>query len=299
MPERPREAARRAGVRGAFWLTGAGVGAAAPLLEPEPDDRPVSRGREIALAALNGVVGDHLAETGNTSDRITLYEIAKLRPETERALNAGATRETVQLAGKTWHRAIRLDSLVDGEPKVLEFPGLYAVLLRKGEEIFAFNNACPHLKLPFFEPTPTATVPTKSATRIDDEGVIKCRWHESRFDLTSGEIVSWCEALNDAGMSPVMPMLGDISKNRAPLNLIPWREGRASRRRAALCRPSTPTGMRNAQRAITSSRSPSVPTRTIGASWSGKIAGKSRRLPTRSCLARKRSRMGAWPLVRL
>ena len=31
-----------------------------------------------------------------TSDRITLYEIAKLRPETERALNAVATRETVQ-----------------------------------------------------------------------------------------------------------------------------------------------------------------------------------------------------------
>ena len=42
-----------------------GVGAAAALLEPEPDDRPVSRGREIALAALNGVVGDYLAETGN------------------------------------------------------------------------------------------------------------------------------------------------------------------------------------------------------------------------------------------
>jgi hypothetical protein len=41
-----------------------------------------------------------------TSDRITLYEIAKLRPETELALNAVATRETVQLAGKTWHRPL-------------------------------------------------------------------------------------------------------------------------------------------------------------------------------------------------
>ena len=86
-----------------------------------------------------------------TSDRITLYEIVKLRPEAERALNAVAARDTVRLGGKTWHKAIRLDSLVEGEPKVLEFPSLYAVVLRKGEQIFAFNNACPHLKLPFFE----------------------------------------------------------------------------------------------------------------------------------------------------
>ena len=53
------------GVRGAFRLTGAGVGGAAVLLGGRPDDRPVSRGREAALAALNGVVGDHLANTGN------------------------------------------------------------------------------------------------------------------------------------------------------------------------------------------------------------------------------------------
>jgi pimeloyl-ACP methyl ester carboxylesterase len=52
------------GVHGAFRLTGSGVGAAASLAARR-DDRPVSRRREIALAALNGVVGDYLAETGN------------------------------------------------------------------------------------------------------------------------------------------------------------------------------------------------------------------------------------------
>jgi len=107
---------------------------------------------------------------------------------------------------------------------VLEFPGFYAVLLKERDQLFVFNNACPHLKLPFFDQTPTATGPIKSASRIDEKGVIKCRWHESRFDLTSGAIVSWCEALTEAGISPTMPMLGDISKNRAPLSLIPWRE---------------------------------------------------------------------------
>jgi class 3 adenylate cyclase/nitrite reductase/ring-hydroxylating ferredoxin subunit len=159
-----------------------------------------------------------------TSDRITLYEIVRLRPETERALNDVAAHEVVKLGGKTWHKAVRLDSLVDGEPKVLEFPGLYAVLLKKGGRVFAFNNACPHLKLPLFDQTPSTTGPTRSASRVDDKGVINCRWHESRFDLASGAIVGWCEALNDDGISPTMPMLGDISKNRAPLNLIPLRE---------------------------------------------------------------------------
>jgi hypothetical protein len=36
------------GVWGAFRLSGEGLGAAAALLEPEPDDRPVSRGRPPA-----------------------------------------------------------------------------------------------------------------------------------------------------------------------------------------------------------------------------------------------------------
>ncbi len=53
------------GVRSAFRLTGKGLGGIAALVGPNPDDQPVSRGREIALAVLNGVVGDHLAETGN------------------------------------------------------------------------------------------------------------------------------------------------------------------------------------------------------------------------------------------
>jgi len=53
------------GVRGALQLTGKGIGGAAALVDAKPDDRPTSRRREVALAALNGVVGDHLASTGN------------------------------------------------------------------------------------------------------------------------------------------------------------------------------------------------------------------------------------------
>lgn len=156
-----------------------------------------------------------------TSERITLYEIAKLTDATERRLNAVEARETVQLAGKTWHKAMPVESLVDGEPKVIEFPGLYAVVLKQGEQIFAFNNACPHLRLPFLVPGGEPLGPP--ASRIEG-GTIKCRWHESCFDLLTGEIVSWADALDEHGLSRTLPIIGDISKNRAPLDLIPWRE---------------------------------------------------------------------------
>jgi pimeloyl-ACP methyl ester carboxylesterase len=53
------------GVRGAFRLTSKGIGGATALLGASGGDEPASPGRAVALAALNGVVGDHLASTGN------------------------------------------------------------------------------------------------------------------------------------------------------------------------------------------------------------------------------------------
>lgn len=53
-------------VSGAFRLTGKGLRVAAGRLANGPDHHPVSREREVALAALNGVLGDYLAETDNS-----------------------------------------------------------------------------------------------------------------------------------------------------------------------------------------------------------------------------------------
>jgi hypothetical protein len=53
-------------VRAVTTLAGAGLRAAAPAAtEPRAGDRPRSPGREAVRAAVNGVVGDHLARTGN------------------------------------------------------------------------------------------------------------------------------------------------------------------------------------------------------------------------------------------
>jgi len=158
-----------------------------------------------------------------TSDRITLYEVARLaEPALARLSQAGA-RQTMQFAGKTWHQAMPEADLADGDHRVLEFPDLYVVVLRREGRIHAFNNACPHLKLPLFEADGVAKGPMPPGSSIDDAGALVCRWHRSGFDLDTGEIVHWCEALNADGVSAGFEMLGDISKNRAPLHLIPAR----------------------------------------------------------------------------
>jgi nitrite reductase/ring-hydroxylating ferredoxin subunit len=132
------------------------------------------------------------------------------------------------VGGKNWHRAMPTADIEDGKPHILEFPEQYVVVVRKGGRIFAFNNACPHLHLPFFEQKADGGVvdgdDRASASQIDEDGTIKCRWHESCFDMNSGQILSWCENLNEDGTSQGMEHVGDISKNRMPLDVIPVRE---------------------------------------------------------------------------
>jgi pimeloyl-ACP methyl ester carboxylesterase len=52
-------------VRGAIGLTGAGIDAVLARLAPLIGDADPSPGQAAAIAALNGVVGDHMAATGN------------------------------------------------------------------------------------------------------------------------------------------------------------------------------------------------------------------------------------------
>ncbi|MCZ6577434.1 MAG: 2Fe-2S iron-sulfur cluster-binding protein, partial [Gammaproteobacteria bacterium] len=86
-----------------------------------------------------------------TSDRITLYEIAGLKPEAQAALNAGELRETVQFAGKKWIRLFAEDELALNAWRIVALEGYDVVVLRGADGYYAFNNACPHLHLPLFE----------------------------------------------------------------------------------------------------------------------------------------------------
>ena len=168
-----------------------------------------------------------------TSDRMTLYEVAALTPGALALLGATAAAEKVFYAGKEWTRLMAEDDLAIGERRIFALEACDVVVLRHADGFFAFNNACPHLNLPLFErrdlvdgalgnyagtdtPRPINSIVT------EDKGVI-CRWHESCFDLQTGEVRDWATRLNEDGTSPGWDFLGDISKNRAKLRVYPCR----------------------------------------------------------------------------
>lgn len=160
-----------------------------------------------------------------TDERFTLHEVARLKPEAEARLNARERRDTMRFAGKEWIRAVAEDALAVGERCMLELEDCDVVIARGADAFYAFDNACPHLKLPLYaRRVPSGQeqkVPAES-TITEDCGLV-CRWHQSCFDLQTGEIRTWCTALNADGTSPGFEFLGDVSKNRDRLTLYPCR----------------------------------------------------------------------------
>ncbi len=156
-----------------------------------------------------------------TTDRVTLYEIEKLTDAALERLNAAELRDTKRIAGRQWSRLIAADEMRDGERRIFEFPDFDLVVIRRDGTFHAFNNACPHVNLPLFNRTSNISDPDKlrpDESEAQGDEVI-CRWHQSRFDLVTGEVISWCDALKEDGTSPGMEMAGDISKNRSDLRV--------------------------------------------------------------------------------
>lgn len=160
-----------------------------------------------------------------TSERTTLHEIARLNPAVEAELNARELRDTMQYAGKIWVRAFAEDALAIGERRILDFDDFDAVVVRTASAYYAFNNACPHLKLPFYERRNMAEdeLPLPANSTITDDLGVVCRWHESCFDLQTGEIRDWALTLNEDGLAPGFEFVGDVSKNHDRLIVYPCR----------------------------------------------------------------------------
>lgn len=161
------------------------------------------------------------------TERRTLYEISGLTEQAKRRLQPEADARQQLYAGLRWSRILDSSSLSEGERKIIAHDDFDFVLMRLKGEVLAFNNACPHLRLPFFGVAVEANgaVPaTAASSDIDGELNIDCRWHKSIFNLKSGEIISWCEKLAPDGTAPGMEYLGDVSKNRAKLETFPCRE---------------------------------------------------------------------------
>jgi class 3 adenylate cyclase/nitrite reductase/ring-hydroxylating ferredoxin subunit len=164
-----------------------------------------------------------------TQERVSLYEISGIQPAAlarDRALGS-ADPSKQRYGGKTWTAVLNEDDLPATGRKTVELEAFDLLVIRSGENVFALNNACPHLHFPLGD------------SDVTEDGVLVCPWHQSCFDLFTGGIKSWCPGLEpDGTMKDVrhpllqpdgvirdvrLKLFGNVSKNRTPLTVFPAR----------------------------------------------------------------------------
>lgn len=70
----------------------------------------------------------------------------------------------------------------DGGLIPVEVNGHRLIVARKGDEVHVARNRCPHLGF--------SLTRGPGGLRYED-GVVQCPWHNSRFDVCSGENLDW------------------------------------------------------------------------------------------------------------
>lgn len=89
----------------------------------------------------------------------------------------------------TWTKVLSVDELAPGTRQVVKLSGRSLLLLNESGKIYATDSICSHLKLPI------------KKGKVTSDGSIVCPWHRSEFDLTTGNVKSWC---------PFPPVVGNV-----------------------------------------------------------------------------------------
>ena len=76
-----------------------------------------------------------------------------------------------------WTDALDADRLEEATPTLAEAGGARVMLHRRGTQIYAISDVCPHAGGPLHEGT------------VDDDLCVTCPWHGSRFRLSDGRAV--------------------------------------------------------------------------------------------------------------
>ncbi len=102
--------------------------------------------------------------------------------------------------------ACKSTDLPAGKMRALRVGKTYLVVAHLGDEFFAFDYNCPHMRFPL------------SVGQLDSEScTIRCALHHSVFDLRDGHVVHWSTRVLMGG-----PLLGMVVQPR-PLGTYPVR----------------------------------------------------------------------------
>jgi nitrite reductase/ring-hydroxylating ferredoxin subunit len=78
-----------------------------------------------------------------------------------------------------WVKVLAQDELSQDARKVVKVENRSILLLHHSGQIYAIENACPHLKLPL------------QGGKVTNDNEIVCPWHHSAFDLCNRDVKDW------------------------------------------------------------------------------------------------------------
>lgn len=99
----------------------------------------------------------------------------------------------------------------EGELHAVEADGERLLLTRVGGQVHAVVNRCPHMGM-------------KMTRGEICDGVLKCPWHGSQFDVRTGENVDWVNAFAGIPMPKWTHGMIAMGKSPAPLQTVPTEE---------------------------------------------------------------------------
>ncbi len=89
----------------------------------------------------------------------------------------------------SWTKVLKSDALKPGDREVVKVGDRKILVLNHEGELYAVDNACPHLKL------------SLKKSKITKDCALVCPWHKSAFDLRTGEVKEW---------TPWPPLVGNL-----------------------------------------------------------------------------------------
>ncbi|MAG36349.1 MAG: hypothetical protein CL878_08905 [Dehalococcoidia bacterium] len=131
------------------------------------------------------------------SGKHALYEVTGLTAAAGIADPAGELAIRTE-DGQQWVRVLAQQDLPANRREVVRVGSLKVLLVNHQDRILAFEDRCPHLRLPL------------KPAKITDDFSLVCAWHHSTFDLNTGNVEAWSPW--PALMGPTLAFLRRNSK---------------------------------------------------------------------------------------
>jgi nitrite reductase/ring-hydroxylating ferredoxin subunit len=108
----------------------------------------------------------------------------------------------------------QLSDFTDGELKPMEIGGRSMIVGRIGDEVHVAVNKCPHLGF--------SLTKGPAGLRYAD-GVITCPWHNSQFNICTGENLDWVSGFAGRSIPRWSRQLVALGRKPRDLTLLPTR----------------------------------------------------------------------------